>query len=78
MGCACKRKLDIESKYGKKIEETALGKVGRFSLRIFLYTITVLLAIVVIPIVLMVVIFNIFFRNNAGIVMPKFLSKYLV
>ena len=77
MGCGCKRKLAIESKYGKKIKETALGKVGRFSLRIFLYTITVLLAIVTTPIVLMVVLFNIFFRHNAGIVMPKFLTKYL-
>lgn len=77
MGCACKKKLAIESKYGKKVEETILGKVGRIALKILLYTITVLLAIVTTPIVLMVVIFNIFFRHNAGIVMPKFLTKYL-
>ena len=78
MGCACKRKLAIEEKYGEKIKETTLGKVGRIGFKIFLYTITVLLAIVATPIVIMVVIFNIFFRNNAGIVMPNFLSKYLV
>lgn len=78
MGCGCKKKLEIENKYGEKIKETGLGKITRFALKVLLYTITVLLAIVVIPIVLMVVIFNIFFRNNAGIVMPKFLSKYLV
>lgn len=77
MGCACKRKLAIEKKYGEKVEETIIGKIGRITFKIFLYTITVLLAIVATPIVLMVVIFNIFFRHNAGIVMPNFLSKYL-
>ena len=78
MGCACKRKLAIEKKYGEKVEETIIGKIGRIGFKIFLYAITVLLAIVATPIVIMVVIFNIFFRNNAGIVMPNFLSKYLV
>ena len=77
MGCGCKKKKAIEDKYGKKVNETILGKVVRFGLKILLFVITVLLAIVTIPIVLMVVIFNIFFRHNAGIVMPKFLSKYL-
>lgn len=77
MGCACKRKLAIEKKYGDEVEETTLGKVGRTSFKVFLYAITVLLAIVTTPIVLMVVLFNIFFRHNAGIVMPNFLTKYL-
>ena len=77
MGCACKRKLAIEKKYGQKIKETFVKKVTRIGFKALLYTITILLAIVVTPIVIMVVIFNIFFRHNAGIVMPNFLSKYL-
>ena len=77
MGCACKRKMAIERKYGEKVEETYLGKFTRFGFKVFLYTITVLLAIVTTPIVIMVAIFNIFFRHNAPIIMPKFLSKYL-
>ncbi len=77
MGCACKRKLAIEKKYGQKIKETFVKKVTRIGFKVSLYVITVLLAIVTIPIVLMVVLFNIFFRHNAGIVMPNFLTKYL-
>jgi hypothetical protein len=77
MGCACKRKLAIEKKYGQKIKETFVKKAARIGFKVSLYVITVLLAIVTIPIVLMVVLFNIFFRHNAGIVMPNFLSKYL-
>ena len=77
MGCACKRKLAIEKKYGQKIKETFVRKAARIAFKALLYTITILLAIVVTPIVIMVVIFNIFFRHNAGIVMPNFLSKYL-
>ena len=77
MGCGCKRKLAIEKKYGTVVKETILKKSFRITLKVTLYIITILLAIVVTPIVIMVALYNIFFRHNAGIVMPNFLTKYL-
>lgn len=77
MACNCKKAKKFEEKYGDKEYENALAKVTRYGWRVIMFTILVVLAIVVTPIMIFVAIYKIAFGKNNTIVLPKFLGKYL-
>ncbi len=77
MACNCKKKIELEDKYGVLEEETYLEKINRFFLRIFIFILLVVLAIIIMPIMFAIIIYKIAFGKNTTIVLPKFLGKYL-
>ena len=77
MACNCKKKRDIEAKYGEPIEETWLDKLYTIGLKIVGFIIMLLIVMVLVPIVIVVAIYKMFFSKNKAIVLPKFLGKYL-
>lgn len=76
MSCNCKRKIELEKKYGIKEEENVLQKTIRFTLKLFFMVLAISFALVIIPIMVVVSLFKAFFGNNE-ITLPNFLGKYL-
>jgi len=77
MACNCKRKIDLEKKYGVRQTETILGKVRRFMLKILIFIFLMAMILVATPIMIVVVIYRIAFKGDTAIVLPKFLGKYI-
>ena len=77
MACNCKKKAEIEEKYGVEEEETLLGKIYRQIWKLIIVVIVVLLAVVISPIMMILVVYNIFFGKGKPITLPKKLRKYL-
>ena len=77
MACNCKKGAELEDKYGVKAEESLLQKSYRGLWKLFILVISLAMAIVVVPVVIFVLIYNQIFRGGKGITMPKMLSKYL-
>lgn len=75
MACKCKRKAEIEEKYGEPIEKTLNDKIGDFCLKIFGFVFVLLLTFVLTPLILFVGVYKMFFSKNKTIVLPKFISK---
>ena len=75
MGCNCKRKIDLEKKFGVKQEENFLVKTTRYVFKILFFVIGLILAIIAIPYLIISSVFSIFFGKNR-IALPKFLRKY--
>lgn len=71
MGCSCKNKIAMEEKYGTIVESGPIERFLNLLIRIFIFLIVVSLTIILVPIVLIVVIYNIFFGKNKGISVPK-------
>jgi len=77
MACNCKKAIQIEDRYGTKIEESLLQKTRRTFGKILVLLIGFGLSIVVVPVITVVLIYNQIFREGKGITIPKMLSKYL-
>ena len=77
MGCNCKRKMEIEEKYGTPMSESLGEKIVRFAKRLFLFVFTVLASVIMVPIITIVAIYKLTISKNLEIVPPKFLRKYL-
>ena len=77
MGCNCKKAIQIEDRYGTKMEENLLQKTRRNLIKILVLLIGFGLGIVIVPVVTVVLIYNQIFRGGKGLTMPKMLSKYL-
>lgn len=77
MSCNCKRKLDIEGKYGVEEEETLYEKVMRFLFKILIFIILVLSLVVVVPIMMVIVLYTFVFAKDKTIILPKIFNKIL-
>lgn len=71
MGCNCKNKIEFEKKYGTKVEVGVIGRSLNFLLRIFVFLIVAVIAVIVTPIVLVSAIYQMFFGKDKGITIPK-------
>jgi hypothetical protein len=77
MGCNCKRVKSFEEKYGVPEYETVNAKIYRNFLRVVLFAIAVVLAIVLTPVLIFVTIYKLTFGKDNKITLPKFMRKYL-
>lgn len=77
MGCNCKRAMALENEYGTKEKETIFGKIWRYILRGIAFIMVIMMSIVIIPILILAIIYQIIFKDNVNIVLPKILGKYL-
>lgn len=77
MACNCKKRNEIEEKYGVREEESFFGKCYRQLWKIIIFVVAIGLGIIITPIMIFIVIYKLFFGNGKPIVLPKQLSKYL-
>lgn len=77
MGCNCKKKIELEEKYGEEQEETLMGKWVRLLSKVIFFVLLIVMTIIVAPIMIIVVIYKVTLSKNKTFVLPKFLGKYL-
>lgn len=77
MACNCKRKAEIEDKYGVKEDEAILHKGFRYLMKFVMSLIVIGLAVVITPLMILYVIFVILFKKDKVMILPKWLGKYL-
>ena len=76
MSCGCKRKIEIEDKYGVDEEENIFQKSVRNILKILFMGLSILFTLIIAPVLVIISFYKIFFGNNK-IALPSFLGKYL-
>lgn len=77
MSCNCKKKIAIEEKHGILEGESILGKGLRYAWRGVIFLMLILIACIMIPILLLIIIFQLSFKKNPNIEVPRFLGKYM-
>ena len=77
MSCNCKRAREIEEKYGEEQEESLFWKGYRFLWKIIFNLIFIVLAIIITPIIILMVLYNIVFGRENVLILPKQMRKYL-
>ena len=77
MACNCKRAQSFEEKYGVKEYESFLSKYNRLFFRSLLFLFAILAATAIVPIIIGVVIYKMFFGKDMKITLPKFMRKYM-
>ncbi len=77
MACACKKKIEMEKKYGTPTSESILDKCYRYAYRCMIFAIAILFALVLTPIIVFMGLYKIIFKNGEPLVLPKFLSQYM-
>lgn len=75
MSCNCKRKIELEEKYGTEEEETIIEKITRILFKIGLFLILFMSLVVIVPIFLIKIFYMIIFTNNRTVWIPDFLKK---
>lgn len=75
MSCNCKRKIELEEKYGTEEEETIIEKITRILFKIGLFLILLMSLVVIVPIFLIKIFYMIIFTNNRTVWIPNFLKK---
>lgn len=75
MSCNCKRKIELEEKYGTEEEETIIEKITRILFKIGLFLILLMSLTVIVPIFLIKIFYMIIFTNNRTVWIPDFLKK---
>ena len=78
MGCNCKKKIEIEKKYGVPQEEGILGVVGRYVSRLVLTLIMLALFVIIFPLITCVLLYQVLMGKELEVSLPKFISKRLV
>jgi len=77
MSCNCKRALGLEEKYGVEVKETKLQLAYRTLWKLLVLCIGVILGIILVPVIILVLMYNQIFRGGKGITIPEKLSKYI-
>lgn len=77
MGCNCKKSIELEEKYGVKEDENIIIKISRLMFKFLIFVITIFLAIIVTPIMILVVIYKLFFAKHREIILPKMLRNFI-
>ena len=75
MSCNCKRKIELEEKYGTEEEETIIEKITRILFKIGLFLILFMSLTVIVPIFLIKIFYMIIFNNNRTVWILNFLKK---
>lgn len=78
MACNCKKKIEIEKKYGVPQEEGILGVVIRYVSRIVLALIVLALFVIIFPLITCVLLYQVLMGKELEVSLPKFFSKRLV
>lgn len=76
MGCNCKRKIEMEERYGTLVNEGFAKNAVRFFLRMFFMVFTIVASMVIIPIMIVISCYKAFL-GNGKITLPNFLGKYM-
>lgn len=77
MPCNCKKKKEIEDKYGVPQDESILYKCYKMAFRIMIFLIFVSAFLLLLPVIFIVAIYKLVFSKNTTIVLPKIMGKYL-
>lgn len=79
MACNCKQRNAVIEEYGTPEEESLLGVIYRQFLKIILFIIALVIGIVLIPVILVMAIYQMVFvrEDERMIVLPKMLSKHI-
>ena len=77
MGCNCKKALKLEEDHGTKVKETKLQLTYRTLWKLIVLGIGFILGIVLVPVIILVLMYNQIFRGGKGITIPEKLSKYI-
>ena len=77
MACNCKKKIELENKYGEDENEDLFTKTYRYTFKAMIFALVVLIALIVTPAIILVAIYKVIFKNNESIILPNFLSIYL-
>lgn len=77
MPCNCKKINQINETYGEPVEENYLSKFIRYCWKAIFFILTIILGIIITPIIVVVAIYKIIFKNSSLIILPKFLSKHI-
>ena len=77
MACNCKKKKEIESKYGTPIAQSFFDKAYNLITKILYFIILASILLIAVPIVIVICAFKIVFDKDRKFVFPKFLMKQL-
>ena len=77
MPCNCKKKREIEDKYGVPQDENIFYKCYKIAFKIMIFLIFVLAFLLLLPLIFIVAIYKLVFSKNTTIVLPKIMGKYL-
>lgn len=78
MGCNCKRVQELGKIMPEtQVEETLLGKILRYFLKFFYFCLALIIAFFAIPVILVVIVYQLAFKDRLNITIPSFLTKYL-
>lgn len=77
MGCNCKKKIEIEEKYGEEESASLLSQAARKIATAFAMILFIVLAIALTPIIIILIIYAVVFRKDNNVILPKFMRKYM-
>lgn len=77
MACNCKKVLKLEEDHGTEVKETKLQLTYRTLWKLIVLGIGVILGIILVPVIILVLMYNQIFRGGKGITIPEKLSKYI-
>ena len=77
MACNCKKKKEIESKYGTPIAQSFFDKAYNLMTKTLYFIMLAATLLIVVPTVIVICAFKIVFDKERKFVFPKFLTKQL-
>lgn len=77
MSCNCKRKIELEEKYGENEELSWVYQLKQKISRIFGIMLFIAMVVILTPIIICIIIYSVIFRKNNEVILPKFLRKYM-
>ena len=77
MACNCKKKMVLEDTYGTKEDETFLWKLNRYMWRVIMFVLLLAMSCILVPILVFSIIYQMVFKKEIRIVLPKYLGKFL-
>lgn len=77
MACNCKKKRILDERYGKFENESFFKRLYRKMWGVIIFPIILGLACIIVPILIFSITYQMVFKKNIRIVLPKFLGKYM-
>lgn len=77
MGCNCKKKIVLDEAYGVARNENILQKSYNYLWKLIMFPIILILACIIVPILIFSIVYQMVFKKEIKIVLPKFLGKYM-
>lgn len=77
MACNCKKKIEIEEKYGEPQEEGLLEVISRYIGRFIMVLIVACLSIFIFPLVLCVIFCQVLMGKEMQVSIPDFITRRL-